>query len=70
MPILLRQIKRRFLLSPDLRSLHRECLNQAGVETEFIRPQDRGIRGNGHTMMIEKNNSEIARLLDEWMQKT
>jgi pimeloyl-ACP methyl ester carboxylesterase len=44
-------------------------LNQAGVKTEFIRLQDKGIRGNGHMVMIEKNNLEIARLLDEWMQK-
>jgi pimeloyl-ACP methyl ester carboxylesterase len=44
-------------------------LNQAGVKTEHIRLQDKGIRGNGHMVMIEKNNLEIARLLDEWMQQ-
>src|SRR5262249_55080403 len=44
-------------------------LNQAGVKTEFIRLQDKGIRGNGHMVMIEKNNLEIARLLDDWMQQ-
>ena len=44
-------------------------LNQAGVKTEHIRLQDKGIRGNGHMVMIEKNNLEIARLLDDWMQK-
>jgi pimeloyl-ACP methyl ester carboxylesterase len=44
-------------------------LNQAGVKTEYIPLQDRGIRGNGHMVMIEKNNLEIAQLLDEWMQK-
>ena len=44
-------------------------LNQAGVKAEHIRLQDKGIRGNGHMVMIEKNNLEIARLLDEWMQK-
>jgi len=43
-------------------------LNQAGVKTQFIRLQDKGIRGNGHMVMIEKNNLEIARLLDEWVQ--
>ncbi|HEY2135706.1 MAG TPA: alpha/beta hydrolase, partial [Xanthobacteraceae bacterium] len=31
-------------------------LNQAGVKTEHIRLQDKGIRGNGHMVMIEKNN--------------
>jgi len=44
-------------------------LNQAGVNAEYIRLQDRGIRGNGHMVMIEKNNLEIARLVDEWVQK-
>jgi hypothetical protein len=28
-------------------------LNQAGVKTEYIRLQDRGIRGNGHMVMID-----------------
>jgi len=44
-------------------------LSQAGVSAEYIRLQDRGIRGNGHMVMIEKNNLEIARLVDEWVQK-
>jgi pimeloyl-ACP methyl ester carboxylesterase len=44
-------------------------LNQAGVRTDFIRLWDLGIRGNGHVMMIEKNNLEIARVLDEWVLK-
>jgi len=43
-------------------------LNQAGVKTEYIRLQDKGIRGNGHMVMIEKNNLEVARLLDDWTQ--
>jgi pimeloyl-ACP methyl ester carboxylesterase len=43
-------------------------LNQAGVKTEYIRLQDKGIRGNGHMVMIEKNNLDIARLVDEWAQ--
>ncbi len=44
-------------------------LNQAGVKTEYIRLQDKGIHGNGHMVMIEKNNLDIARLVDEWAQK-
>ena len=43
-------------------------LNQAGVKAEYIRLQDKGIRGNGHMVMIEKNNLEVARLLDDWTQ--
>ena len=44
-------------------------LNQAGVKTEYIRLQDKGIAGNGHMVMLEKNNLDIARLLDEWLQR-
>lgn len=42
-------------------------LKQAGVEAELIRLQDKGIRGNGHMVMIEKNNLDIAHLIDEWV---
>ena len=42
-------------------------LNQAGVKAEYIRLQDKGIMGNGHMVMIEKNNLDIARLVDEWV---
>jgi hypothetical protein len=31
--------------------------------------QDKGIRGNGHMVMIEKNNLDIARVVDEWVVK-
>jgi pimeloyl-ACP methyl ester carboxylesterase len=44
-------------------------LVQAGVKTEYIRLQDKGIRGNGHMVMIEKNNLEIAHVIDEWVVK-
>jgi pimeloyl-ACP methyl ester carboxylesterase len=44
-------------------------LAQAGVKTEYIRLQDKGIHGNGHMVMIEKNNLDIARVVDEWVQK-
>jgi pimeloyl-ACP methyl ester carboxylesterase len=41
-------------------------LTQAGVKNAFIRLADRGIRGNGHMMMLEKNNLEIAAFLRRW----
>ena len=44
-------------------------LNQAGVKTEYIRLQDKGVRGNGHMVMIEKNNLEVAHVVDEWVVK-
>jgi len=44
-------------------------LNQAGVKTEYIPLQAAGIFGNGHMVMIEKNNLAIAKLIDDWLQK-
>jgi pimeloyl-ACP methyl ester carboxylesterase len=44
-------------------------LDQAGVRTEYIRLQDKGIHGNGHMVMIEKNNLDIAHVIDEWIVK-
>jgi pimeloyl-ACP methyl ester carboxylesterase len=44
-------------------------LTQAGVKTEYIRLQDKGIHGNGHMVMIEKNNLDIAHVIDEWVVK-
>jgi len=41
-------------------------LEQAGVKNTFIRLSDHGIRGNGHMMMLEKNNLEIAAFLRRW----
>jgi pimeloyl-ACP methyl ester carboxylesterase len=44
-------------------------LNQAGVKTEYIPLQSKGIHGNGHMVMIDKNNLDIARVIDEWVVK-
>ena len=44
-------------------------LAQAGIKTEHIRLQDKGIHGNGHMVMIEKNNLDIAHVVDEWIVK-
>jgi pimeloyl-ACP methyl ester carboxylesterase len=41
-------------------------LAQAGVKNTFVRLPDVGIRGNGHMMMLEKNNLEIAAFLRRW----
>jgi len=43
-------------------------LKQAGVEHDFIRLEDNKIHGNGHMMMLEKNNHQIADFLLEWMR--
>lgn len=46
-----------------------EFLTQAGVRNDFIRLEDRGIRGNGHMMMIEKNNLAVAAVIADWIGK-
>lgn len=43
-------------------------MQQAGAPVEFVRMQDKGLRGNGHMMMIEKNNLDIAAVLDTWIR--
>ena len=47
-----------------------QYLAQAGVKNSFIRLADRGIRGNGHMMMLEKNNLQIAALIEDWLRST
>lgn len=45
-------------------------LSQAGVKTTFWRLEDLGIKGNGHLMMLERNNLEIAQLLNGWITRS
>jgi len=42
-------------------------LTQAGVANTFIRLENEGIRGNGHMVMLEKNNLVVAALLQKWL---
>ena len=44
-------------------------LTSAGVAADFVRLADRGITGNGHLMMIETNNEEIANLAAAWLSE-
>jgi pimeloyl-ACP methyl ester carboxylesterase len=44
-------------------------LQQAGIKPTYIRLADRGIKGNSHVMMMEKNNKEIAAVIAEWLGK-
>src|SRR4051812_26959100 len=45
-------------------------LADAGVRPVWIKLADVGIRGNGHMMMLEKNNRDIARVMVEWLAKS
>jgi pimeloyl-ACP methyl ester carboxylesterase len=42
-------------------------LAQAGVPNTFVHLEEVGIRGNGHMMMLEKNNLEIAAFISRWI---
>jgi pimeloyl-ACP methyl ester carboxylesterase len=44
-------------------------LDQAGVRPTWIKLTDAGIHGNGHMMMLEKNNMEIAAVMSRWLAK-
>jgi pimeloyl-ACP methyl ester carboxylesterase len=44
-------------------------LEQAGVNVDFVRLWDVGIRGNGHLMMLEKNSDAIAQRIAGWLDK-
>jgi pimeloyl-ACP methyl ester carboxylesterase len=44
-------------------------LEQAGVPVQWIKLADIGIHGNGHMMMLEKNNMEIAGVMSHWIEK-
>ena len=44
-------------------------LTQAGVTHTFTRLESVGIRGNGHMMMLEKNNLQIAEVIADWLRK-
>ena len=44
-----------------------EFLRQAGVTVTHLRLAETAIHGNGHLLMIERNNEHIASAIDEWL---
>jgi pimeloyl-ACP methyl ester carboxylesterase len=44
-------------------------LEQAGIHPTWIKLADIGIHGNGHMMMLERNNLEIAAVMSRWLDK-
>lgn len=43
-------------------------LTQCGVKHTYLRLEDAGIHGNGHMMMLEKNNLDIADWILNWLK--
>jgi pimeloyl-ACP methyl ester carboxylesterase len=44
-------------------------LRQAGVKVAHVRLAEYGVHGNGHMMMLEKNNRAIARVMADWLER-
>ena len=44
-------------------------LEQAGVHPTWIDLGKAGVHGNGHMMMLEKNNLEVAAIIEKWVAK-
>ncbi|CAL8584003.1 hypothetical protein XPA_009613 [Xanthoria parietina] len=45
-------------------------LRQAGVKVDWIKLGEINIHGNGHFLFLEKNNLEIAAVVEKWIKKT
>lgn len=62
----------KLLIADDLQYYDRctiKFLEQAGVNVEWLRLEDVGIRGNGHMFFLEKNSEEIAEVLERWLSR-
>ncbi len=46
-----------------------ERLKAAGGDAQMLNPPDRGIRGNSHMIMQDKNNLQIADLILQWIDE-
>ena len=44
-------------------------LKAAGGDAQMLDPTDRGIRGNSHMIMQDKNNLQIADLILQWIDE-
>ncbi len=48
--------------------LHAAFLAQAGAKPDRLALAEQGIRGNGHMMMLEANNMEVADAIIGWIE--
>lgn len=46
-----------------------EFLRVAGCRADWVRLADRGVRGNGHAVMFERNSAEALAVLVDWMDE-
>jgi pimeloyl-ACP methyl ester carboxylesterase len=48
---------------------YREALNAAGVRADELSLPKMGIRGNSHMLMMDRNSDEIARHIQQWLDR-
>jgi hypothetical protein len=46
-----------------------EFLRQAGCDAVHIDLAERGVHGNSHGSMFERNNAEVLAVVTDWMSK-
>ena len=46
-----------------------EYVKSCGCDIQYITLPDAGVRGNGHGMMLEKNNREALQPILDWLAK-
>jgi len=46
-----------------------EAISAAGGQVEVVDLPNAGIRGNSHMLMMDKNNLEVAALIQQWLEK-
>jgi pimeloyl-ACP methyl ester carboxylesterase len=46
-----------------------EFLRQGGCDVELLRLAELDVRGNGHGMMLERNNEEVLEVLSDWVSR-
>jgi pimeloyl-ACP methyl ester carboxylesterase len=46
-----------------------ELYRQAGAQVDVIDLPEVGIKGNSHMMMMDRNNQQIAQLIQDWLQR-
>jgi pimeloyl-ACP methyl ester carboxylesterase len=44
-------------------------ISKAGGKVEILDLPERGIRGNSHMLMMDRNNLQVAALIQEWLAK-
>jgi hypothetical protein len=49
---------------------YRGALAGAGVKTEWIDLPERGMKGNSHMMMMDRNSDQVADQVARWLEQS